>query len=81
MKSMNDYRGQELQWVHPHRLRPEYELRAGDEVLARLSSTGALASRVRAETADGLWIFERTGLRQAITVLALDAQTVQQLLA
>ena len=75
MKSINEYIGQELRWVHPHRLRPEYELRAGNELLARLSSKGALSSRVRAETADGHWMFERTGLRQAITIRALDAHT------
>ena len=75
MKSINDFIGQELQWVHPHRLRPEYELRAGDEVLARLSSTGALSSRVHAETVAGRWTFKRAGLRQAITIQALDAQT------
>jgi hypothetical protein len=56
-------------------LRHEYELRTGDAVLARLSYTGALASRVRAETADGTWTFARKGLRQAITVRALDADT------
>jgi len=75
MKSINDYSGQELQWIHPHRLRPEYELRAGDEVLARLSSKGAFSSRVRAETADGLWMFERKGLRQTTTIQALNAHT------
>jgi hypothetical protein len=74
MKSVNDYRGQELQWVHPHRLRAEYELRAGDELLARLSHTRALSSPVHAETADGNWLLERNGLRQTITVLAFDTQ-------
>jgi hypothetical protein len=75
MKSINEYIGQELRWVHPHLRRREYELRAGDEVLVRISYTGALSSRIRAETADGLWMFERTGLRQAITIQALDAHT------
>lgn len=75
MKSINDYCGQELQWVHSHLLRPEYELRAGDEVLARLFSKRAFSSRVRAETAAGLWMFERKGLRQAITIQTLDTHT------
>jgi len=75
MKSINEYIGQELQWVHPHLLRPEYELRAGDEVLARLSSKRALSSRVRAETTAGQWAFVRKGLRQTITIQALDART------
>ena len=75
MKSINECIGQELRWVHPHLRRREYELRAGDEVLARISYTGALSSQVRAETAAGLWMFGRTGLRQVITILALDAHT------
>jgi hypothetical protein len=75
MKSINECLDQELRWVHPDLLRREYELRAGDEVLARISYTGALSSQVRAETAAGLWTFERTGLRQVITILALDAHT------
>ena len=75
MKSINEYIGQELRWVHPQLRRREYELRAGDEVLVRISYTGALSSQVRAETAAGLWTFGRTGLRQAITILALDERT------
>ena len=55
MKSINEYIGQELRWVHPQLRRREYELRAGDEVLARISYTGALSSQVRVETATGLW--------------------------
>ena len=58
MKSIKDYIGQEIQWVHTHLLRFRYELRAGNEVLARLSSKGAHSLRVRAETADGRWTFE-----------------------
>jgi hypothetical protein len=75
MKSINECIGQELRWVHPHLRRREYELRAGDEVLARNSYTGALSSQVRAESAAGFWTFGRTGLRQVITVLALDEHT------
>src|SRR5438045_4003126 len=75
MKSLNEYIGQELHWVHPNLLSAEYELRAGDEVLARLHWKGALTSQVVAETADGSWAIERKGIGQTITVLALDAHT------
>jgi hypothetical protein len=75
MKSINEYIGQELQWVYPHLLGREYELRADDEVLARISYKGALSSQVRAATSAGLWIFESKGLLQAITILALEART------
>src|SRR5689334_16162178 len=72
MKSSNDYSGRELQWVHPNLLGAEYELRAGEEVLARLHWKGALTSRALAETADGSWAIERKGISQTTTVLALD---------
>jgi hypothetical protein len=75
MKSLNEYIGQELQWVHPNLLSAEYELLAGDDLFARLHWKGALASQVCAEAADGSWIIERRGIRQTITVLALDAHT------
>lgn len=75
MKSLHEAIGQELQWVHPRLLRPEYELRVGDEVFARLQSKGGRRSRVHVETADGSWVIERKGLRQAIRVLPLDADT------
>jgi hypothetical protein len=75
MKSINKYIGQELQWVHPNLLSSEYELRAGDELLAHLHWKGALTAQVCAETADGGWMIERKGIRQIITVLALDAPT------
>ena len=75
MKSINEYSGQELQWVQSRLRRREYELRAGDEALARLSYKGVLSAQVRAETSAGLWTFERKGLRQAITVLSMDGDT------
>jgi hypothetical protein len=75
MKSINGFIGHELRWVHPQLRRREYELRAGDEVLARLSYKGVLSSQVCAETAGGTWMFERKGLRQAITILALETHT------
>jgi hypothetical protein len=75
MKSINEYIGQELQWVHPNLLRSEYELRAGDELLARLHWKGTLTAHVYAETADGSWMIEQKGLHQTITILALDAHT------
>ena len=75
MKSINDFLGQELQWVHPQLLHAASELRAGDEVLARLSCKGVFSSQVRVETAAGFWTFERKSLHQTIIILALDMHT------
>jgi hypothetical protein len=75
MKSLNECSDQELQWVHPHLLRSEYELRAGDEALARISSKGTFSSEVYVETPDGTWKIERKGLGRTIRVLLPDTDT------
>jgi hypothetical protein len=75
MKALNDAIGQEVEWVHPHRLRSEYELRAGDELFARLSWKGAFPASVQAETSEGTWVIERKGLRQTITLRLLGAHS------
>jgi hypothetical protein len=72
MKSLNEWNGQELHWVHPHLLRSEYELRAGDEVLARIYVKGAFGTRVSVETADSHWMIDRKGLHQTMRVLFPD---------
>ena len=76
MKSLNEWSGEELQWVHPHLLKSEYELRAGDEVFARISVKGALNSQVSVETAESHWMIERKGLHQTIRVLLPDTGAV-----
>jgi hypothetical protein len=75
MKSLNDFLGQDLDWVQSHRLRSAYELRAGDELLAHLYWRGVFRSRVHVETADESWVIEQRGLRRTITVLTGDTHT------
>ena len=75
MKSFNEYSGQELQWVYPHLLRSDYELRAGDNVFARISSKGAVGTQVSVETADSQWVIERKGLHKAIRILLQETGT------
>lgn len=75
MKSINEFIGQELQWVHPRLLRSEYELRADDELLARIHRKGAFRSQASIETAAGNWMIEQKGLHKIITVLLPDAYT------
>lgn len=75
MKSLSECIGQQLQWVHPHLLKSEYELRAGDELLARIYSKGVFSSLVYVETADGNWMIERKGLHQTMRILHPDTGT------
>ena len=75
MKSLNEWNGQELHWVHPHLLRSEYELRAGDEVLARIYVKGAFGTKAYLESADSHWMIEQKGLHKTIRVLLPDTDT------
>ena len=76
MKSLSECIGQELQWVHPHLLKSEYELRAGNALLARIYSKGVFSSQVNVETADGNWMIERKGLHQTMRILHPDTGTI-----
>jgi len=75
MKTMNEYKDQELQWLHPNKFKGEYELRGGDEVFARFHLKGTFGSQIVAETANGNWIIKRKGIGQSIAILDLDSQS------
>ena len=74
MKTMNEYKDQELQWLHPNKFKGVYELRGGDEVFARFHLKGTCGSQTVAETANGNWIIQRKGFGQSIAILDLDSQ-------
>jgi hypothetical protein len=75
MKSIYEYKDQELQWFQPNKFKGEYELCGGDEVFARFHLNGAWGSQIVAETANGNLIIKRKGIGQTITILDLDSQT------
>jgi len=75
MKTINEYKDQELQWFHPNKFNGVYELRGGDEVFALFQLKGAFGSQIVAETANGNWKIKRKGLGQTITILDLDLQS------
>jgi hypothetical protein len=60
-----------LQWVQPHALSRRFELRHGDDIVARLDFRSAFGSMASGESADGLWTFKRVGFwRTRVTVRA-----------
>ncbi len=63
MRRIGEVRGQELAWTQTGYYHGEYELQAGDEVVATLRWRGG--SLGIAETADGVWSFKRPGLRRS----------------
>jgi hypothetical protein len=68
--------GGELKWVQPTAFKPQYELRAGDELVAHLRISGLFRDQAAAESADGCWMFERVGFwRNKVRVRAGGAQS------
>ena len=57
-------RSSDLKWVQPSAFRMDYELRAGDEVAARLQFRSAFGSFATGESAGGCWTFKRVGFFQ-----------------
>jgi len=69
MRPLGDFMGQELRWVHPRVFKREYELYAGDELVATLRWPKAFSSQAVAEAADGRWMIKREGFFQAKIVV------------
>lgn len=61
MRLIQEAADQELLWRQPSMMKQEYELRAGDEVLATLRWQKTFGSLALAETAEASWTFKRSG--------------------
>lgn len=61
MKSMRDLIGMELKGVQPTALKREFELWAGDQLVATLRFRGSFDSLAYTESTDGCWVFQRGG--------------------
>lgn len=64
MSLVDVHPGTTLAWVQPHMLKMNYELRAGDDVIATLRFTSLFGSYATAESSDGCWTFKRVGFLQ-----------------
>ena len=64
MKKIAEMIGRELKWVQPSAWKMQYELRAGDELIATLRFRSSFGSFATAESADGCWTFKRVGFWQ-----------------
>lgn len=69
MKRIGDYQIEALEWRQPKGLDHFYELKAGQELLARLTFRSLFGTLATAETAEGSWTFKRVGfLNPRVTV-------------
>ncbi|MBI4429297.1 MAG: hypothetical protein HY562_09285 [Ignavibacteriales bacterium] len=66
--------GRELQWIQPSIFRRQYELRAGDIVVAKLEWVKFFAMKARAESADGRWLFDKTGIWKPTTAVRIPEE-------
>jgi hypothetical protein len=76
MMKLAELIGQELEWVQPHALRMEYELRAGDTVTATLHFRSSLGSFATGTSADGSWTFKRVGFWQTQVTVRPSGQEI-----
>jgi len=67
--------GQTLKWLQPNWLKMEYELHAGEEVVATLRFRSSFGTLATAQSADGCWTFKRVGFFQTrVTVRTCDSE-------
>src|SRR5258707_780798 len=62
MPFLRESTGKTLQWGRPHFFSTDYELRAGDRVLATVRRTGVMKQSAIAEAEGQQWRFQREGL-------------------
>ncbi|HEY2930218.1 MAG TPA: hypothetical protein VGK99_00600 [Acidobacteriota bacterium] len=76
MKTLERTNREELTWIQPAARRREFELRAGDDLVATLKWEKTRGSVARGESAAGAWTFKRAGfLRPLITVRTPGSET------
>jgi hypothetical protein len=76
MLKLRELVGTELQWIQPHALRREFELRSGEATVARLAFRSAFGSLASAESDEGGWTFKRVGFwRSHVTVRESGSET------
>ncbi|HOT91099.1 MAG TPA: hypothetical protein PLJ78_04635 [Anaerolineae bacterium] len=76
MRKITMQSNQKLEWRQPNPFKMEYELRAGDELVATLRFRSSFGTLATAESADGCWTFKRVGFFQTrVTVRVCGSET------
>jgi hypothetical protein len=76
MRTIREVVERALRWTQPSALKGEYDLHAGDEVVATLRWQKTFGSLALAETAGDTWTFKRSGfLRPKVTVRVPESET------
>ena len=65
-----------LQWSRPSWLRGDYELRAGDELVATIKVRGLARRRATVESSDGTWTLTRCGVSRNGGAIAGFAKSI-----
>jgi hypothetical protein len=74
MRMADVARDSALRWSQPSAMKMEYELRSGDECVARLKFRSSFGSYATAESNEGHWTFKRVGFWQTkVTIRARDS--------
>jgi hypothetical protein len=76
MKSLTGFSGATLAWRRGGGSPPEFQLQAGDEVVATLALLDEDGGLVRVETAEGTWTLKHLGLLTPVVTLREEGGTV-----
>jgi hypothetical protein len=77
MHALGDINGEELRWIKPARFKLQFELRAGDTVVATLGWTGSY--RAVAQWADAQYRFSQEGwFRPRVVVRGASADATDE---
>ena len=76
MEKIANFIGLPLQWHRPSVLRPDYELRSADALVATLRFRSIWGTFATAQSGDGCWTFKRVGFWQTrATIHPCDSET------
>jgi hypothetical protein len=73
MRSLYEFSGEDLRWVKPKWFKRQYELRAGEEVVATLKRSGG--SKAIGEWSGGRYVFSQKGWFNSQILVGDDAAT------
>jgi hypothetical protein len=75
VKKITEMIDRELKWVQPSAWKMQYELRAGDELIATLRFRSSFGSFATGESGDGCWTFKRVGFWQTrVTIRGCESE-------
>lgn len=75
MISLRECQDRTLVWSQPSAFTMDYELRAGEDVVARLAFRSSFGTLAAASAAEGTWTFKRVGFWQPVVTVRREGES------